>query len=89
MELLVQIQKHVLYFAGRVSLIAGLEYGIMVEWKMEWNSEYAQLLLTGVIGTVQWVELPGASLGQLSYCRGFVSKSALPTSSTCFMSKLY
>ena len=53
MELLVQIQEHVLYFAGRVSLIAGLEYGMVLEWKMEWNSECVQLLLTGVIGAVQ------------------------------------
>ena len=33
----------------KVSLIAGLEYG-MVEWKMEWNSECTQLPLTSVTG---------------------------------------
>ena len=31
--------------------VSGLEYGI-VEWKMEWNSEYTQLQLTCVAGTV-------------------------------------
>ena len=32
--------------------VSGLEYEI-VEWKMEWNSEYTQLQLTFVAGTVQ------------------------------------
>ena len=38
----------------QVSLIAGLEYGMKMEWKMEWNDECTQLQLTHIAATVQF-----------------------------------
>ena len=57
--------------------------------KLEWNSEYTQLQLTCVAGTVQssLSYLATMSLGHLSHCRGCQSRSSNDVASSSMMSR--